>query len=47
MFEVGGSFVAVVLVEVEVDKFVLVVGCVVRLLLWCSNGRDISCNVLV
>ena len=42
MFEFGGSFVVVVLVEVEVDKFELVVECVVRLLLWCSNGRGIS-----
>ena len=37
IFDLGGDFVVVV-VESEVKNFELVVGCVVRLVLWCSNG---------
>ena len=36
-----GWFFVVVVVEVE-----LVVECVVRLVLWCSNGRGIFCDIL-
>ena len=36
-----GRFFVVAVVEVE-----LVVGCVVSLVLWCSNGRGIFCDVL-
>ena len=38
IFELGKGFVGVV-VEVEVENFELGVGCVVRLVLWCLNGR--------
>ena len=38
IFDLGGDFV-VVLVESEVKNFGLVMGCVVRLVLCCSNGR--------
>ena len=41
IFVLGGIFVVVV-VEAE-----LMVGCVLSLVLWCSNGRGIFCNVLV
>ena len=36
-----------VVVEMEVKNFELVVGWIVRLVLWCLNGRGIFCSILV
>ena len=39
-FVLGGDFVVVVVVEVE-----LVVGYVLKLVLWCSSGRGVLCDI--
>lgn len=39
IFELGVVLLLVVM-EMELDNFELVAQCVVRLVLWCSNGRE-------
>ena len=41
-FVLDGVFVVVVVVEVEL----VVVGCVLKLVLWCSDGSGVFCNAL-